>query len=221
LRLGGLVALLLVAPSAPAGEGAGPPAIYVEGLAEQGGAYSFFVFWPEAVGEPADRSKQWWRRVDPAGPADPGEAGIRVSLPGGRVIGEAALIAVPKELAVRAPDGDPTWFRDHPPGIVRVEGSLSVTPLSLSRGPAVLRYRLDKMGQGFTLTLLNPERLAREREPDPQPSPSTPAEAGGGTLVWVGLAAAVVALLAVAVWWWRRPASGRAEPGTAPDCGGR
>jgi hypothetical protein len=217
-RSGGLLALLLLARSTLGAEGAGPPAIYVEGLSEQAGAYSFFVFWPEAAGEFPDGAKEWWRRVDPAAPEDPGEAGIRIPLPGGRAIGEAGLLAVPNEVAAGAPNGDPAWFRDSPLGVVRVAGSLSVTPLHLSRGPAVLRYRLAKTGQGFTLTLLNPERLARERHPDLEPTHSTRAGTGGeATLVWGGLAATVVAILAVVFWWWRRSANGRGKPGPAAD----
>jgi hypothetical protein len=215
-----LPALLGFAAPAGATEGAGPASVYVEGLAEHAGRYAFYVFRPPA-GQGGDSAEPYWASIAVGGPADPGEAGVRVSPPPKAGPGEFRLVAVPRDLAEKAPAGDPAWFRGRPAGVIPVAGAIEVVPLRQSRGAPVLHYRLEKTADGFALTLLNPDRLAREREPDPGPTGPAPAGTGAQTtLMWAGLAVGVVVLVAAGARWWLRGTARAAEPGAAADRAG-
>lgn len=206
-QLGVLFASVQVADTALGVESSAPPIIYVEGVDRHIGAYVFYVFWPESASADGQESRRWFR-VDTAIPMEPGETGIRISIPGNQVIGKAGLLAVPREIAEGSPKGEAAWFQGERPGVVRVRGSLSVF-LFPPPGPRVLRYRLEKAEEGFVLNLLNPEELARGQEGASKPVQSVGPSAGE-TGLWLSLLGAALLLVAVgALVAWKR----RADPG--------
>jgi hypothetical protein len=178
--------------------------VYIEGLTEHAGAYVFYVFGPKAGNSEPD-----WSRIDVGQPIEAEEAGVRIRPPASTgVLSKLGVVAVARELADKTPGGDPSWFKGQPARVLLVKGFIEVVPLRQSRGKPVLRYRLEKNGDTFSLTLLNPERLTREREGEAEPVPlATTENAAGAALAWVGLTAATAMVLAAAVVWWLRGAN--------------
>jgi hypothetical protein len=213
-----LAVLLGVLSVARATEGAGPATVYVEGMSEFWADYVFYVFRPGT--QKGGGTQPFWSPLKVGEPGGLGDKGVRIQPPASTgLLGDLRLLAVSKEIADKTPAGDPSWFQDPPEGVKVVDGVIEIVPLRQSHGATVLRYRLYKSPAGFNVTLMNPERLAREREPDPEPTRSTPTEPAGNntTLIWVGVAAVAVILLVVIIGWRRRSTSGSS---VAPTGGG-